>query len=112
MRRLFWLGAGIALGVVAAGAVSRAVAAAPGARTALPTAAARGVAGAASSLAGPLRERLAGYLDTVAEFVTDVREGMAVRSAQIEEAFAAGVPLAQDPAQLDAEHDDWAGWPR
>jgi hypothetical protein len=76
MRRLLWLGVGIAVGVIAMRKVSQAL---------------RAVA--PSSLAGQARESAVGLVDTVRDFVSDVRAGMAEREAQIHEAFERGVTL-------------------
>jgi hypothetical protein len=76
VKRLLWLGAGIAVGVIAMRKVSQAM---------------RAVA--PSSLAGQARESAVGLVDTVRDFVTDVRAGMAEREAQIHEAFERGVTL-------------------
>ena len=76
MRRLFWLGVGLAVGVVVARKASQA------ARAYSP-----------SSLAGTARESAVGFVGTVRDFITDVREGMAEREAQIHEAFEQGVSL-------------------
>ncbi|HET8659881.1 MAG TPA: hypothetical protein VFM55_12890 [Micromonosporaceae bacterium] len=79
MRRLLWLGVGLAVGALVVRAVSRkAQAFTPG-----------GIAGTARSSAGNL-------LDSVRGFVDDVREGMAEREAQIHAAFTEGVALEPD----------------
>ena len=76
MRRLLWLGAGIAVGVIVMRKVSQAV------RAYSP-----------SSLAGTARESAVGLTASVRDFVSDVRSGMAEREAQIQAAFDQGVTL-------------------
>jgi hypothetical protein len=76
MKRLLWLGVGIAVGVVVVRQVSRAV-----------------QAYSPSGLAGSARNSAAGLVEAVRDFVADVREGMAEREAQIHAAFAEGVSL-------------------
>ena len=76
MRRLLWLGVGIAVGVITMRKVSQAM---------------RAVA--PSSIAGQARESAVGLVGSVRDFVADVRTGMAEREAQIHEAFERGVPL-------------------
>jgi hypothetical protein len=76
IRRVLWLGAGIAVGVIVMRKASQAM---------------RAIA--PSSIAGQARESAVGLVDTVRDFVTDVREGMAEREAQIHEAFERGVTL-------------------
>lgn len=77
MRRLFWLGAGIAIGAL----VVRQVAKAAHAYT-------------PAGLAASARNSAAGLLTSVQEFIDDVREGMALKEAEIREAFASGTSLA------------------
>jgi hypothetical protein len=76
MRRLFWLGLGIAVGVVVVKQVSRTV-----------------QAYSPTSLAGEARNSAAGLLASVRDFVADVREGMAEREDEIQAAFDQGVSL-------------------
>lgn len=82
IKRLFWLGAGIAVGVLVVRKVSQAA-----------------QAYSPSGLAGGAKESAVGFLDTVRDFVSDVREGMAQREAEINAAFQEGVMM-----------DDWDGW--
>jgi hypothetical protein len=79
MRRLFWLGVGIAVGAVVVRAVSKR------AQSFTPRGIAAGVQGTAGNL-----------VDSVRGFVDDVRQGMAEREAEIHAAFADGVALTQD----------------
>jgi hypothetical protein len=76
MRRLFWLGLGVAVGVVVARQVTRTV------RAYSP-----------SGIAGQARNSAAGLIGSVRDFVADVREGMAEREEQIHSAFEQGVSL-------------------
>jgi hypothetical protein len=76
MRRLLWLGVGLAVGALAVRAINKKV------QAFTPT-----------GIAGSVRQSAAGLLDEVRSFVEDVREGMAEREAEIHEAFAAGALL-------------------
>jgi hypothetical protein len=84
MRRLFWLGMGIAAGALAVRAVSRRV-----------------QAFTPSGMAGTVRDSASGLLDEVRTFVEDVRIGMAEREAEIREAMAGGVLLGADDETTD-----------
>ena len=90
MKRLLWLGVGIAVGVIVMRKVTQTV-----------------KAYSPSSLAGSARESAVGLLDSVRDFVADVREGMAEREAEIQAAFAQGVTL--DELEQDAEDDEAFG---
>ena len=76
MRRVLWLGVGLAVGVL----VYRAVAKKAAAFTP------HGIAASARDTAG-------GLLGSVRNFVDDVRDGMAEREEQIHAAFTEGVAL-------------------
>ena len=76
MKRLFWLGLGIAVGALVVRQVAKA-------------AHAYGPAGMAESA----RNSAAGMWGSVQDFIADVREGMAEREEQIREAFARGEAL-------------------
>jgi hypothetical protein len=88
IRRLLWLGAGIAVGVIVMRKASQAMKAI-----------------APSSIAGQARESAVGFVETMRDFVTDIREGMAEREAQIQEAFERGVSLDE---VLGDEYDEYA----
>ncbi len=97
MKRLFWLGVGLAAGALVVRAVTRR------AQSFTP----RGIAAGVSSSAGNV-------LDSVRGFVDDVREGMAEREAQIHAAFAEGVTFEEaglddrfDDAGFDVDQDDF-----
>lgn len=107
IRRVFWLGVGVAVGVVVARKVTSAV------RAYSP-----------AGLAGSARNSAAGAFDSVRDFISDVRAGMAEREEQIAEAFARGVSLedmdleGMDPYGPDVhqtsrhENENGAGPPR
>jgi hypothetical protein len=78
MKRLLWLGVGIAVGAIVVRKVSQAA-----------------KAYSPSSLAGSARESAVGLIDSVRDFMADVREGMAEREAEIHAAFAEGVTLEE-----------------
>lgn len=79
MRRLFWLGAGIAVGALVVRAVTR-----------------RAQSFTPSGLAAGLAESAGNLVDSARGFLDDVREGMAEREAQIHAAFAEGISLDED----------------
>ena len=84
MKRLLWLGIGLAVGALVVRAVTkRAQAYTPGA------------------LASSARDSAVNLLDSVRTFVDDVKEGMAEREAQIHEAFAEGVALDDPNGYVD-----------
>jgi hypothetical protein len=79
MRRLFWLGIGLAVGALVVRAVTKkAQSLTPG------------------GLAASARDSATGLLDTVRDFIDDVRDGMAEREAEIQAAFADGTTLDDD----------------
>jgi hypothetical protein len=84
MRRLLWLGIGLAIGGLVVRSVSRK------ARAYTP-----------SGLVGAARESAGGLAASVRSFVDDVRDGMAEREEQIHEAMLA--------AQYPAEEEDQEG---
>jgi hypothetical protein len=89
MRRLFWLGIGVAVGVVVVRQIGKAA-----------------QAYSPSGLAGTARNSAAGLLDSVRDFVVDVREGMAEREAEIASAFEHGITLDEMDTRLGAGHHD------
>ena len=90
MRRLFWLGVGVAVGVVVVRQIGKAA-----------------QAYSPSGLAGTARNSAAGLLDSVRDFVADVREGMAEREAEISAAFEQGISLDElDERGRDAGERD------
>ncbi|BCJ35285.1 hypothetical protein Athai_27880 [Actinocatenispora thailandica] len=80
MRRLFWLGLGVAVGAVAVRKISQ-------------TAQAYSPQGVAASL----QSSAVGALDEVRSFVSDVRASMAEREEQILDAVAAGQDRSARP---------------
>jgi hypothetical protein len=84
VKRLFWLGVGIAVGVVVVRAVSRTA-----------------QAFTPSGIASGVQQSAGNVFDSIRAFVDDVREGMAEREAQIKDAFAEGVALSEDDLQGD-----------
>jgi len=76
MKRLFWLGVGIAVGAVVVRQLSRTA-----------------HAYSPSGLAESARNSAAGLWESVQDFVADVRDGMAEREEEIQAAFAQGVSL-------------------
>jgi hypothetical protein len=76
MRRLLWLGIGLAVGALVVRAVSK-----------------KAQAFTPEGIAGSARQSAAGLLDSVRSFVDDVREGMAEREAEIHAALSEGALL-------------------
>ena len=79
MKRMLWLGIGLAVGALVVRAVTKK------ARAFTP-----------QGLAASARDSATGVLGSVREFIDDVREGMVEREADIHAAFAAGDPLDED----------------
>jgi hypothetical protein len=86
MKRVLWLGIGLAVGALAVRAVSKR------ARSLRP-----------GGLAAAARDSAGGLVGSVRSFVEDVREGMAEREDQIHAAFADGVALDDDDLALDVD---------
>jgi hypothetical protein len=78
MRRLLWLGVGLAVGALVFRAVSK-----------------KAQAFTPEGIAGSARESAVGLLDSVRSFVDDVRDGMAEREAEIHAAFTEGSLLEE-----------------
>jgi hypothetical protein len=78
MRRLLWLGVGLAVGALAVRAVSK-----------------KAQAFTPEGIAGSVQQSAAGLLDSVRSFVDDVRDGMAEREAEIHAAFNEGSLLEE-----------------
>jgi hypothetical protein len=79
MKRLLWLGIGLAVGALVVRAVAK-----------------RAHAFTPAGIAGSARDSATNLLDSVRDFVDDVREGMAEREAQIHAAFADGIALDEE----------------
>jgi hypothetical protein len=86
MRRMLWLGIGLAVGALVVRAVTK-----------------RAQSFTPEGLASSARDSVVSLADSVREFLDDVRDGMAEREADIQAAFAEGVVL--DGLDFD-EHDD------
>lgn len=91
MKRLLWLGVGLAIGALVVRAVSKkAQSYTPG-----------GIAAAA-------RDSGSNLLESVRDFVDDVRDGMQEREQELHAAFAEGVVLADEfDEELGEEFDDF-----
>jgi hypothetical protein len=76
MKRLFWLGVGIAVGAIVVRQLSRSA-----------------HAYSPSGLADSARNSAAGLWQSVQDFVADVREGMTEKEDEIQAAFEQGVSL-------------------
>lgn len=87
MKRLLWLGVGMAVGVLVVRKVSQvAHRYSPG------------------GIAESARDSATGLLDSVRDFVADVRDGMAEREAQLHAAFDQGIAFEDVPG-YDHEYD-------
>jgi len=86
MKRLLWLGAGLAVGAIVVRKVTR-----------------KANEFTPSGIATSLSESAGGLVESLRNFVDDVREGMAERETEIHQAFAAG-ELYED--QFGGLHDD------
>jgi hypothetical protein len=78
MKRVVWLGIGLAVGALVFRAVSRR------ARAYTPT-----------GLAASARDSAGGLVESVRNFIDDVRDGMAEREDEIHNAFLEGVSLEE-----------------
>jgi hypothetical protein len=90
MKRVLWLGVGLAVGALVFRALSKKAAAFT------PT----GMAASARNSAG-------GLLGSVRSFMDDVRDGMAEREDQIHAAFAEGVALDEEFGDFDPEEGSY-----
>lgn len=79
MKRVLWLGVGLAVGVLVYRAVAR-----------------KAAAFTPQGIAASARDTAGGLVGSVRNFIEDVRDGMAEREDQIHAAFAEGVALDQD----------------
>ena len=84
MRRLFWLGVGLAVGALAVRAIGR-----------------RAQRLTPGGLADSARSSVENLVESVRSFVDDVRDGMAEREAQIHAAFEEGQQMHGHPGSLD-----------
>jgi hypothetical protein len=76
MKRMLWLGIGLAIGALTVRAITRK------ARSLTP-----------GGIADNARKTAGGVVESVRSFVADVREGMAERQEQIEAAFTEGTAI-------------------
>jgi hypothetical protein len=88
MKRLLWLGIGLAIGGLVVRGVSK-----------------KARAYSPSGLVGAARESAGGLAASVRSFVDDVRDGMAERERQIEEAILAGATVPELHELYDDEED-------
>jgi hypothetical protein len=79
MKRVLWLGIGLAVGALVFRAVSK-----------------KAAAFTPQGMAASARDTAGGLVGSVRSFIEDVREGMAEREDQIHAAFAEGVALDED----------------
>lgn len=79
MRRMLWLGIGLAVGALVVRAVTK-----------------KAQAFTPEGLAMSTRNAAVGLADSVRGFVDDIRDGMVEREAEIQAAFAAGNTLDDD----------------
>jgi hypothetical protein len=86
MKRLLWLGIGLAVGAVVVRKITR-----------------KANEFTPSGIATSLSESAGGLVESLRSFVDDVREGMAEREGQINEAFAAGELYEDEFADLRDE---------
>jgi len=86
MKRLLWLGVGLAVGVVVVRKVTH-----------------KANEFTPSGIATSLSESAGGLVESLRSFVEDVRAGMAERESQIQEAFAAGELYEDEFADLRDE---------
>lgn len=95
MKRVLWLGIGLAVGALVVRAVSRK------ARALSP-----------SGLAAAARDSAGGVAESVRSFIEDVREGMAEREEEIQAAFADGIAIGIEPALDVDDYPHEEGKPR
>lgn len=86
MKRLLWLGVGLAVGAIAVRKITR-----------------KANEFTPSGIAASLSQSAGGLVESVRNFVDDVREGMAEREGEINEAFAAGELYHDQFAELRDE---------
>jgi hypothetical protein len=79
MKRVFWLGIGLAVGALVVRAVAK-----------------KAQAFTPEGIAGSVQQSAGGLLESVRTFMDDVREGMAEREREIHAAFTEGVALGDD----------------
>jgi hypothetical protein len=87
MRRLLWLGVGLAVGAIAVRVITKkAQALTPG------------------GLADSARRSAGGFVENIRDFVDDVRAGMAEREAELHAAFVEGHAIHGGPGDDDLNY--------
>jgi hypothetical protein len=89
MKRLLWLGVGLAVGAIAVRKLTR-----------------KANEFTPSGIATSLSESAGGLVESLRSFMDDVRAGMAEREQQIHEAFAAGELYRDEFAELRDDDQD------
>ena len=89
MKRLLWLGVGLAVGAIVVRKVTR-----------------KANEFTPSGIATSLSQSAGGLVESVRSFVDDVRVAMAEREQQIHEAFAAGELYDDDAAEHDRDAEE------
>jgi len=89
MKRLLWLGVGVAVGAIVVRKLTR-----------------KANEFTPSGIAASLSESAGGLVESLRNFVEDVRDGMAEREQEIHEAFAAGELYDDQFAELRDDEQD------
>jgi hypothetical protein len=89
MKRMLWLGIGLAVGALVVRAAAK-----------------KAQAFTPQGVAGSVRESAGDLLDSVRSFVDDVRDGMAEREQEIHAAFTEGVAIDAATADETADTED------
>ena len=89
MKRLLWLGVGLAVGAIVVRKVTR-----------------KANEFTPSGIAASLSQSAGGLVESVRNFVDDVRDGMAERETEINDAFAAGELYQDQFAELRDDDQD------
>jgi len=84
MKRMLWLGIGLAVGALVVRAAAK-----------------KAQAFTPQGVAGSVRESAGDLLDSVRSFIDDVRDGMAEREQEIHAAFAEGVAIDAETADTE-----------
>jgi hypothetical protein len=92
MKRLLWLGVGVAVGAILVRKITR-----------------KANEFTPSGIATSLSESAGGLVESLRSFVEDVRAGMAEREQEIHQAFAAGELYSDEFADLGDDEDGTRG---
>ena len=92
MKRLLWLGVGLAIGAIAVRKITR-----------------KANEFTPSGIATSLSQSAGGLVESVRNFVEDVRDGMAERETEINDSFAAGELYHDQFAELRDEENGTQG---